>query len=193
MLSVDFSAVIAGDVKLADIQENYTRADLIQAVNDMVDEMLALVRGLPDEFVTFQPIDPNAYDPMAATEAEKDVSWTLGHVIVHTTATGEESCAQGATLARGVEITGRNRYETPWEEMQTTAQLVQRLEESRRMRLAFLNAWPDEPHLDVYFAKREAVWGKLNAVGYVLTGLFHDTDHVGQIKEIVAQAEAAHA
>lgn len=186
-MRIDFSAVDRVNVKLADLQHQYTREDLVAATETMLDTILEMVRGVPDAYVTFQPVDPHAHDNAAATEAEKDIAWTLGHVIVHLTASGEETAALGSILARGVPFPGRVRYEVPWETMQTTAQLVHRLEESRRMRLAYLNAWPDDPHLDNYFTKI-AVFGDLNAVGYTLLGLSHDTDHLGQIADIIRQA-----
>lgn len=179
----------ASSVKFSDLQTSYTRQDLIEATNEMVDTMLAMVKAVPDSYVTFQPFDPHAYDNAATTTGEVHMAWTLGHVIVHATASAEEHAANGATLARGVEINGRNRYETPWETVTTTAQLIHRLEESRRMRLAFLNAWPDEPHLDNFWRKREDRWGALNAIGYTLIGLKHDFDHLEQIAEIIRQAE----
>jgi hypothetical protein len=179
------------DTRVSDLQSGITRDDLIRAANAMTDKLLELVRDLPDSFVTFEPLDPDAHDPYAADEADVDLAWTLGHVIVHVTASLEESAARGATLARGVAITGRSRYETPWQSVTTTAQLVERLEESRRMQLAFLNAWPDQPHLDNLYTEFEEHWGALNAVGMTLGGIRHASSHLGQIEEIIRQARAA--
>lgn len=190
-MKIDFSQLDGQSVKMSDLQERYSHADLIHATHTMIDTMLDLIKDIPDSYVTFQPEDPDAYDADAATEAEKYMAWTLAHVIVHATASGEEYAANGATLARGVEVNGRNRYEVDWQTVTTTTQLLQRLEESRRMRLAFLNAWPDEPHLTNFWRKREDKWGALNAIGYTMVGLKHDTDHLGQIAEIVRQAKAA--
>lgn len=189
---IDFSRVDKVTVKLADLQDDYNRQDLINATHEMIDEMLRLIEDAQDDYVTFLPDDPLAYDPGAATEAEKTMPWTLAHVIVHTTATAEECAANGATLARGIAINGRNRYETPWETVTTAEQLRQRLEESRRIRVAYLNAWPDEPHLEILFSKFSAT-GELNAIGYTLYGLFHDNQHVGQIADIMQQAREAFA
>jgi hypothetical protein len=187
---IDFTPVNRDGLKLSDIQGQYTRQDLIDTTNEVIDMVLDLIRDLPDEYVTFQPIDPHAHDA-AATPEEANIAWTLGHVIVHTTASSEEGAALGATLARGVEPTWRNRYEVPWETVTTIDQLVHRLEESRRIRLAYLNAWPDAPHLDVYFTKLEKHWGALNAVGYTMVGLRHEVEHLDQIKDIIAQASVA--
>lgn len=188
---IDFSQINGDTLKLADIQAKYTRQDLIEATNHMIDTMLNLVKNIPDSYVTFQPVDPDAYDGGAETEEEKHMAWTLAHVICHTTASGEETAAQGSTMARGIEPTWRTRYEVPWRTLTTTEQLVQRLEESRRIRLAFLNSWPNEPHLHILWRKKEKTWGLVNAVGYTLEGLKHDTSHLGQIAEIIRQAKEA--
>ena len=60
------------------------------------------------------------------------------------------------------------------------------------MRLAMLEAWPAEPHLDVLYQpspKRPPV----NAVGRFLGGLAHDDSHLRQIVKILAQARAVRA
>jgi hypothetical protein len=178
-------------VKLAELQRRYTRDDLIEATNEMIGTLLALVEGLPDSVVTFVPDDPDAYDPFAAEEYEVHMPWTLGHVIVHITASGEEAAARGAGLARGVQVKWRDRYETPWQSATTTAHLMQRLEESHRIRIAYLNAWPEQPHLDNLWTDYEERWGALDAVGMTLSGLSHDAAHLDQIREIIRQARAA--
>ncbi|NDJ53798.1 MAG: DinB family protein [Chloroflexi bacterium] len=180
------------DQKPVDIQDNYTRDDLIAASNESIDYLLNLIRDLPDSYVTFQPEDPEAHDAAAATEGEVNMAWTLGHVIAHITASSEEDAALGAALARGVEVKWRSRYETPWEELTTIEQLIQRLEESRRIRLAYLDAWPDQPKLETAVHKSiQKRWGPMNAVGYTLLGLGHEIGHYGQLEEIIAQARAA--
>lgn len=188
---IDFSHIDGESIKLADVQGRYTREALIDATSEMIDTMLDMIKGIPDSYVTFLPEDPHAYDRGAATEEERYMPWTLAHVIAHATATGEETAALGADLARGIEVTWRSRYEVPWRSLTTTAQLVRRLEESRRIRFAYLTAWPDDPHMNVYFTKQEHRWGKVNAIGYTLRGLQHDTEHLGQIAEIIRQAREA--
>ncbi len=116
--------------------------------------------------------------------------WTVGHVVVHTTASAEESAAIAAELARGVAYHGRSRYEVPWKDMRTLAGCRQRLEESRRMRLASLELWPDDPHLE----NKVEVWMEsppVNAIGRFVLGLMHEQSHLEQIAEIVRQARAA--
>jgi hypothetical protein len=125
--------------------------------------------------------------PFAADVAEAKIAWTLGHVIVHTTASSEESAFLAAELARGVEPHGRSRFETPWRTVTTIEQCRRRLEESRRMRLATLDVWPDQPHLDVFY-QYAPDRPSYNAFGRFVLGLRHDDDHLGQIAEIVRQA-----
>ncbi|CAN5760505.1 DinB family protein [soil metagenome] len=164
--------------------------DLRDLTNSSIDEMLESVEGCTDHDVTFVPEDPEAHDAAAADASDVDLTWTLGHVIVHATASGEEYGFTGTQLARGVEFMGRPRYEVPWETVETIDQCRHRLEESRRMRLAMLEVWPDDPHLDVTYAPSPTM-GEIDAKAAFLRGLMHDGAHHGQIREIVRQAKAA--
>jgi hypothetical protein len=58
------------------------------------------------------------------------------------------------------------------------------------MRLASLDLWPDEPHLD-NICEAWPTGPQVNAIGRFVLGLAHDSDHTGQIAEIVRQAKAA--
>ncbi len=169
------------------------KEDLRRLTNEMVDAMLALIADCVDADVIFQPIDPDAYDDYAEDEDEVGLAWKLGHVIVHATATAEENAFLSAEMARGVPARRRrSRYETPWEKVTTIAQCRARLEESRRMRLACLDLWPDAPHLDNVVTPWPSA-GEVNAVGRFALGLWHDDDHLAQIANIVQQAKAARA
>jgi len=99
-----------------------TPDDLRRLTHEMVDTMLSLIRDCADADVGFVPQDPEANDPYAADEKDVKLAWTLGHVIVHTTASAEESAALAAELARGVEYHGRSRSEVPWQTVKTLAQ-----------------------------------------------------------------------
>ncbi len=189
---LDFSPVRNKQMTMMELVRDLSRADLRRLTNEMVDTMLEAIADCNDFDVTFTPVDPQAKDTAAASEAEVNMAWTLGHVIVHTTASAEEAAFLAAELARGVPNHGRSRYETPWRSVTTIAQCRRRLEESRRMRLATLDVWPDEPHLDNVYA----IWDKgpvVNAVARFVFGLRHDDDHLGQIREIVRQAREARA
>lgn len=174
---------------MSDLVADVTADDLRRLANEMVDTMLGLIEGYVDADVTFAPEDPEAYDAYAEDEAETHVAWTLGHVIVHTTASAEEAGAISAELARGVEYHGRSRSEVPWKTMTTIEGCRRRLEESRRMRLASLDMWPDPPYLD---NTQKFIGGEeINAIARYAWGLKHDDDHLGQIAEIVRQARDA--
>lgn len=185
---LNFDPLRNQEMTLRELTAHLTRADLRALTNEMIDRMLALIAECDDTAVTFVPIDPDAFDPYAASQEEKNISWTLGHVIVHTTASAEESAFLAAEMARGVRPRGRSRYEVPWESVTTIAQCRARLEESRRMRLACLDLWPDAPHLDNTYEPRPGA-GPINAVGRFVLGLAHDDSHLGQIAAIVCQAQ----
>ncbi len=185
---LDFAPVKNKTMTFTDLARDLTKVDLSNLTNEMIDTMLSIIADATDEDVTFVPQDPNANDPFGLPE-ERDLVWTLGHVAVHTTASSEESAALALTLARGLVPEGRSRYEVPWREVTTIAQVRNRFEESRRMRLAMLDAWPDEPHLEVTYSPSPR-FGSYNAISRFVMGLYHDDDHLGQLREIMKQARA---
>ena len=187
---LDFSAVEEDGTGYNELVAELTISDLENLTNEMIDFILDQIAECEDFDVTFEPSDPEADDPFAADPEDVDLAWNLGHVIVHVTASSEESAALAAELARGVRHHGRSRYETPWQTMETMEQCRQRLEESRRMRLSSLQMWPDNPHIDnTYRAWTNGP--QVNAVGRFILGLWHTDDHLGQIEDIVQQAKAA--
>jgi len=190
-LTLDFAGVRNQTTTLQELTANLTIDDLRNLTNHMIDTLLALIADCVDADVTFVPTDPAAFDRFAATPEEVKLSWTLGHVIVHATASAEESEFLAAELARGVEFHGRSRYEVPWMAVTTIEQCCHRLEESRHMQLATLNVWPEQPHLDLTYTMPYPGAQPMNAVGRFVMGLFHADSHLSQIKEIVQQAKAA--
>jgi len=187
---LNFQAVRDKEVTLAKLVTDLTHDNLRDLTNEMVNTILDLIAACVDADVTFEPVDPVAHDSFAKTPEEMKLAWNLGHVIVHVTASAEEAAAIAAELARGVEYHGRSRCEVPWGEMRTIKECQQRLEESRRMRLASLDMWPEEVHLEnEYEAWTDGP--RVNAVGRFILGLMHDESHLGQIGEIVRQAQTA--
>ena len=187
---LNFDPVRIADVPLMECVGDLGPNDLKTITDDFIDHVLTLISDCTDEDVIFEPLDAEAHDPYAATAEEVDMPWTLGHVIVHITASAEESAALAAEMARGVPNHGRSRYETPWERITTIDMCRRRMEESRKMRQASLQMWPDDPHLEVeYQAWKNGP--KVNAVGRFILGILHSDDHIGQIKEIVRQAQDA--
>lgn len=180
---LDFTPVFKKEITMNQLCADLTPDDLRALTNEMIDTMLNLIAECADEDITFAPEAP---------DAEDNQGWPLAQNIVHTTATAESAAATAAELARGVPSDGerRSRYEVPGETLTTIEQCRQRLEESRRMRLASLDMWPDAPHLDNSVELR-FLEGPVNAVAYFATGLLHDGMHVSQITETVRQAKAA--
>ena len=186
---LDFDAVRNQLISFEALVEGLGKTELAALTNEMVDTILTLIDDCTDADVVFVPDDPEAEDTFAENEEDIYLAWTLGHVIVHTTSSAEESAFLAAELARGVEYHGRSRYEVPWEQATTIEFCRRRLEESRKMRLASLAVWPEAPHLDnTYQSRPEAP--VINAVGRFVSGLAHDYSHLGQIAEIVRQAKA---
>ncbi len=186
---IDFEPLRNKQITLNELAARVGQADLRSSTLEMVARMQSLTAACTDRDVTFQPSDPAAHDPHAATPQEVNMAWTLGHVIVHCTASAEEAAAIAAEMARGVVYHGRSRYEIHWKQVTTIAQCRERLEESCRMRLASLEMWPAKPHLE---NMAEIIPGRpqVNAVGRFLMGLTHDDAHLAQIAEIVRQAHA---
>jgi hypothetical protein len=187
---LDFTPVRNKEKTMAQLAEGLTLSDLRDLTNEMVDRQLTLIAECVDADVVFVPNDPTAHDDAAADAADLNLAWTLGHVIVHATASSDEYSFIAAELARGVPFHGRSRAETPWQTMKTVAQCRQRLEESRRMRLASLTIWPDAPHYENTY-KPSVDMDPINCVIRFIRGLSHDDSHLAQIAEIVRQAKAA--
>ncbi len=189
---LDFSPIINGELKYIEFveKENITKDDLKKYSDESIDFLLSLLDGLTDADVIFSPTDEEADDPYAV-EGEEHIGWTFGHLIAHVTASTEEGAALSSLLARGVPASERPRYETPWKEMTTVEHVRQRLEESRRMRNAYLETWPDAPLLDTYrdvsprFTER---LGNMNAPAAFLFGFRHEIGHYDQIKAVREQA-----
>lgn len=187
---LDFTRVRAKEITINDLTANLTRDDLRRLTHAMIDHMQNAIKECTDADVVFPPVDPAANDTFASKPEDVGISWSLGHLIVHVTASSEESAFLAAELARGVENHGRSRSEIPWETVTTIAQCRHRLEESRRMRLASLELWPDAPYLENRY-QPYASSPPLNAVSRFVAGLSHDDSHLAQIDDVVAQAKAA--
>lgn len=194
-MQINFAPVNSGSMKLLAFAARFSPADLRAATNASVDAMLDLIAPLSDADVVFEPHDPDAHDPFAVA-GEEHIGWNIAHLIAHVTASSEEWAAYSSILARGIVYPAepRLRYETPWKDITTKAQCVQRLEESRRIRLGYLDAWPDAPRLDVLrelsprFVER---FGQMNAPTCFLFGLKHEIEHLPQMIEAARQARAA--
>ena len=191
MNMLDFSQVNRYQIPMSQFAADLGVTDLYPLTNQSIDRLVALVEQCNDTDIVFQPDDPKAFDAYAAKfrPEEARLGWHIGHNIVHTTASGEEYAFNAAELARGVPYHGRSRYETPWQSISTVAQCLARLEESRRLRLASLDLWPNSPDLiNGVTPWKESGW--VNATGLFTWGLAHDESHWRQIQKIVAQIQA---
>ncbi len=186
---LDFTPVKNHTQSFVEFTNGMTKTDLQRYTNEMIDTELDIIANAHDADVVFVPVDPQAKDPFGKPE-ENELAWTLGHVIVHATASSEEAAALSSALARGLVPGERSRYEVEWRTLTTVAQLRQRLEESRRMQLALLESWPDEPHLDLM---QTLSFGQFNATARLIVGLLHSDSHLEQLREIMRQATAARA
>lgn len=191
-MRIDFTKYNDNEIKLLELADGCTIDDLRASTNEHIDFMLSMIEDATDADLVFIPHDPLA-DDAHAPEHERNAGWSLAHLVVHVTATAEEAAAMASQLARGIAypMAPRLRYETDWHTVTTRDQVVQRLNESRRMRLAYLETWPDAPHLDV---KRElsenalARFGEMNATANFLLGLSHEAGHFAQFREAARQA-----
>jgi hypothetical protein len=183
---LDFRPVREKKIALQELVKGFTKADMQRELNEMYDEVLRLIADCTDAYVTFEPIDEKADDPYAV-QGEETISWTLGHVIVHLTASMEESASLASELARGVTFHGRSRWEVPWAEATTIEFCRARMAESRRMCLASLEMWPDPPHIENTYVVVEGALPH-TCISRFASGLKHASDHLGQIADIVRQA-----
>ena len=164
-----------------------TKEALMRPASETLNAVKRLLRGCKDADVTFVPVDPLAHDSAATGEGEAAIAWTLGHIVVHMTATTEESAALAAELARGVPFHGRSRNEVPWQTMTSVKQCRARLEESRRMRLASLGMWPAHPDLSLSYVPWDGA-PEHNAIQRFMIGIRHEAAHLDQIRDVIAQA-----
>jgi hypothetical protein len=186
---IDFDSVRDGRLELSDLARGLTPVALAEASRAMTADFIERLRAGADGDVTFVPDDPAAGDTFAVDPAETRLAWTLGHVIVHVSASTEEAAFLAAELARGVEPHGRSRYELPWPAVVTIEACRDRLLESERMILATLGTWPDEPHLEVAYTTSGGL--SRNAPARFLGGLLHADSHRAQVSEILRQARIA--
>ncbi|MCB9437419.1 MAG: DinB family protein [Anaerolineales bacterium] len=194
-MQIDFTPVKNKEISLLDFSARFSIDDLKAATHTSIDTLLEIIGDAADAELTFIPYDPHAHDPYA-TDEEQYKGWSLAHLVLHVCASCEEGAAFSSILARGIEIGGRLRYEPDWQTYTTREQVLHRLEESRRMRLAYLDTWPDEPHLDTLRQfPEDAKWRpNLNAKAAFLSSLWHEIGHYEQFRDAANQArEAIHA
>ena len=177
-------ALFSGRVILADVARGLDRTDLAGLLDEAFNAMDASLAEASDAEVVFIGADPEA------TDSDEGQGWSVAHIIAHVTAGLEESSAAASTLARGVEVVGRPRYEVPWETLTSAEAVHRRLAESRRICHAFLGTWPDEPHLDNVYTPFPPL-GPVNGPARLLLSLGHARGHLPHLNEVLRQARAA--
>jgi hypothetical protein len=187
---IDFTPIIERKINWTRFAAQFDKQDLYDQAIWMFNTIENLIADATDEDVVFTPTDPDAYDDYAETPEEVEMSWNLGHVIVHLTASAEESAFLAAELARGVKMDfRRSRFETPWQTVTTIQQCRARLAESRRMVMASLDIWPDNPHLENFYKTSKGL--KVTPLVRFLFGQEHAASHLDQIKDILNQSQTA--
>ena len=192
-MDFDFKALKEQGIRLGEFAETVTLAQLRAETEKSVAWLVRFMADVTDADVVFDPDDPEANDPFAV-EGEEGIGWTIGHLVAHVTASSEEGAAFCSLLGRGVPVEGRLRYETDWKEIDTKEKCLQRIAESRKIRIGYLDALPEEINFELIrpispgFEKRV---GKLNAFGNMLLGLSHEHGHREQMEAVKAQAKAS--
>lgn len=193
-MPIDFAPLLKREVNLYQYSQQYSLGDFREAMIASVATLIDIIGQATDEQVVHVPYDPNADDPHAA-EGEQAIGWSLGHLVLHVTASSEEGAGWSSLLARGIAFSNRMRHEESWHTHCLTREAcLQRLAESRRMRLAYLDAWPDDPYMDVFWeAEPESPFHKLiNAKSAIMLGLAHEVGHHEQFREALRQAQVAY-
>ena len=187
---LDFAPVHRGEMPMDVRAAGLSRSDLARASDALCDLHLALLADATDADVTFLPVDPAAADEFVEEGGEASFAWTLAHLVTHVTASSESSAYLALGLARGLLPSSRGRSEVPWQSLTTVDSVRHRYQESRRMRLAMLDAWPDEPDMEVSYIPW-AGFPPYNCVTRFVGGLWHEDQHTDQIREVMRQARAA--
>ena len=178
-MNIDLTPVYAGKIAYSDILRDLHHVDLYRLTDDLFVSLESQLASATDAAVLFIPHDPAASDPV-------EQGWTLGHVVAHLTATLEEAATVAVLLARGVSVEQRLRFETPWEQLSSLQLVLARLQECRRICRALLDAWPDEPHLDITMTLIPLI-GPMIAIGFYVLGISHGQEHLPQLDEVLHQ------
>lgn len=192
---IDFGPVRNSETKMLEFSQHFSLEDLREATKSYIDTIRDIMSNVNNAQLVYVPVDENASDSFATNADEANIPWTLAHVLVHMLASSEEGAAVSSVLARGVEFEGRLRYETPWQNVTIMSQVWQRIEESRHMRMAYLDTWPKHPNLDNMRKMSDGFierFGQLNATASYLFSLMHEDDHINQLRQIKTQ-EGYHA
>ncbi len=178
-MNIDVAVVHTGQVYYAALMRNIRHTDLYKMTDELFAELELILAGSTAAAVLLVPCDPAASD-------QSEQGWTVSHVIAHLTAILEEVAIVATLLARGVQVEECLRSEMSWQQLSTFQMVQARLQESRRTCRAFLDAWPDKPHLNVT-RTLIPLFGPMNAIGFYAFGIAHAQEHLDQLRETVRQ------
>ena len=176
---LDFSLVDRGEGSLAELAGALRVADLHALTDEMIDRVRAIIADVNDVDVVFVP-----------TDGTGAAGWTLSELLTHVSHTSDEAAAFGSMLARGIALDPATFRGRRHDTLPTVADVQARLAESRRMRHALFDSWPNDPDYatPLLWGSR---FGTLNAPALAMFGLYHAHSHLEQIQRTVAQAKAA--
>ena len=84
-----YHCVSSKEITIAELARGVTLDILRRETTWMNDRVLGLIAECTDADVVFSPVDPQAHDQYAQNPSAANEAWTLGHVVVHTTASSE--------------------------------------------------------------------------------------------------------
>ena len=186
---LDFTPLLQQPAKVSELTAHLTIDDLRRYTHEMIDVMLSMIADCADAAVTFEPIDPEANDTYAETEAEVHMAWTLGHVIVHATASAE-LIEPVAALVEGTHRVARNELSVEIRvgsrgEMGVLAgsfndmtRSVSRLEDELNALLASLEQQVEARTADLRAAQEQLVrTEKLSSLGKLSASVAHEINN----------------
>lgn len=192
-MQIDFSSVREDRTRILAFSQQFTLADVRQLIVDFVTRTRAIIEGVTDAQLFYEPTDATAHDGAASNESEVAIGWSLAHLLLHVTASAEEGAAFASLLGRGVVLPegARARWEPDWKAVKTRAEILTRLDECQKICLAYLDAMPFTPQLDTYriYSGKWAEGMQVNVIGSGLFGLMHWDEHFAQFEWVAAQAK----
>lgn len=185
---IDFGAVYRDEISLYNLSKRFTSSDLRRYLDAYVEATQSIVHSVKPAQLFVIPNDPVADDDGAENKEDRHAGWSMAHQVLHATATAEENAAVSSLLARGISMIGRVRYEGSWRKVTTVDQVTARVAECRRICLAYLDTWPESPHLEtlrMYPENPNPVM--VNAPTAFVNGLLHWHGHIAQLAQVADQ------
>ena len=190
---IDFDAVYRNKISLYQLANRFGINELRSYLAGYVEASTTIILGVKQSLLFVIPHDPLANDANAEKEEDRHAGWSMAHQVLHATATAEEGAAVSSILARGIPEIDRVRYEGDWHKVTKLDQVTTRLTECQRICLAYLDTWPDKPHLEtlrIYPDSPNPVM--VNAPTAFVNGLMHWHGHITQLTQVARQLSTQH-